>query len=764
MWMMRYVAVACMLFYLWSSSGSNIPVAAQQVLAASAFQTCASVSFGNVQLNCSQTQSTATVLLVRTAYVPTDDTASTFQFNVASLPVTPGETQLDTSTACTAPTPVSNLCGVSTPMEVRIQATRPVLRYRLQQRRNFQVPFAYWYTVVDADCQDTQCRQQRVSTFQVCSFQGATSSKAYADAAKCAPTASLVEQEFQGQIGRPFATGDHIHCDLTPRVDSYLPPNGELVDPGTSALVYNFDCSRLDGSQKTRVRMYGMFYQLGPMCNVYVPESPEVVGRITVTLRNTDTGAEEQVQVDTSNYETAASSSDGSVLVRVINQQSATDDTGQNIGGAILVCGDGEPAAGSLGTQIVPPLEMFAAGADVLQNPWLQFSEEQVGYTMPAAQLLQLTRPNPTTPPNLFWWWVDAVRALAMGRQCGELGVAPNYYEQGFLESTDFSYLRTFNSLTGYPYSRLLGVERIQTCVPGFGLDYRGLNFSTPCQAAAYFARMNNGSLEQRMQRLLVDQQNQRAYVPSMYSSVFPNVAFQGEDMYVYQPLDVQWEVSIAARGDFLGVIQQVVSGSIDRTIGTGCSLLPGQLGHAGTVSVRVCSGVPAAPAVAAYLAYAQCNAAGGIAVAPPVQLLTRALGVNECQLLVYQLVSTSALVVSQAQCTVFLSSSAATVSFVPNASIVLDQVQLQCVVADNTLPGSNTTPPLLVDGVTLGNGSVVPGATVTFTQPDGTTDMVILISVIVLVIIGAVLISAFVAICWVRVTRSKSAEVEFVQ
>lgn len=749
---------------------------AQQVLAVSALQSCTSASFGNVQLNCSQTLHTVTILDVRTAYVPSGGSSSRFQFNLSALPASAGITQVGTSTQCTQPTPTTNLCGVSTPATITIEATKPVTRYRLRRATNFQIPFAYWYTLVDADCQDEACKAVRNSTYSGCRFLGATSSKSYGDSINTAPTAQQIAEEFAKRRNKEYTPGvDHMRCQRSgPNSTSYTSPNGIVVDPGTSAMVYTFECTRYEGknfagkplTEPVRVQFFANFYQLAPMCNVYIPDTPEVVGRINITVTDNDTGDSEFLVVDTNEYQTAAVSSDGRIMVRILNQQSATDNIGQPLGGVIMVCGDAVLLPGSYGTAVVPPLDMFGPNGDVLQNPYLRYSSEQVGFTMPTPEQLRLVRDDPTNPPNLFWWFTDATHALNFGRGCGMPGVAPNYYEQGFDTGSDFYYLANFKDRSaGIPYSEIAGgIQSIQTCVPGFGFDYRDMNFTSACQAATYFADANAGGTLAARSAACLAQGNRRLYVPRQYDSIFPNIAFRGEDMYVYAPLDVQWELALYTRGDFVGVTQTVVSGSIDRTGGTGCVINPENFGDVGFVNVRVCSGVVQPPQVAAYIVYVQCAENSGIAVRAPLQQTTAALGFEQCQLITFSLVATALVDFSSAKCTAYVSNSVAVVTFVPGASMILDQVELQCIESSLGPEGSATGPQrVLVEVTTLPNGSIISRQNITFEQPDQGVDTAIIILAIVGVIFLAMLLVGLGTVIWARIKSSNATKYELV-
>lgn len=747
---------------------------AQDVLAVSSFQTCTSVSYGDVQLSCDETESTVSVLVVRTATTLSpggnvSGSPTSFEFQMASLPPRGGTAAGgDSNLRCITPDQ-NGQCGASQRVTVTVQAEPPVRRFRLREIPMLDVPFSYYFSLVDGDCSDLTCINRRLEKYKGdsdCSFQGTDSVQSQDSTNAVTPTAEQIQQWFtqtqRGAMG--IQPGDPINCPTRfPNVTNYTTPNGLIVNPGSTVMRYNFRCKRED------VKFYTAFYQLAPMCRVFRVEQSEVVGRVTVTLSNVTSGVLRSVVINTAQYETAGVTPEGDMLVRILNVQSPSDTLGETLSGVLIICGDSVPVGDSLEAQYeVPLIDMFPSSPtepdpDVLVNPWNALSDDQVAYTYPTPQLINLVRNSALPAPNQFYFYLEPVDSLSVGEDCGQLGVLPDYYRY-MTQQTQSNYFK--DQKARFPYSKIRNLNALGTCVPEFGLSYRGLNVTTPCSAVAYFHTQNQGNVTQRMTRALGENRTTPRNLPRGFTMARQNVALKNDYMYMYTALDAQWEVSIALRASLLGVISTPYTGTIKRTEFTGCALQSGNPNKAGTLAGYVCSGVPeGSPTVASYVLYAECDPASGLIVRTPTQLATPPLGTGECTLITFTLIEQFAFTSTIPRyCTLYLGSSSTQVVFAPNNSLTLDSTTLLC---SQSNPSNYSADNLLIDpadALTLSNATIVSRKNYTAPEvPDKSTAwylwgfLSIALGVVALVVIGVLLF------IWARIKMSQPAKMKVV-
>lgn len=709
---------------------SNRAVRAQDVLAVSSLQTYISVSYGDVQLAGEDTQATATVLVVRTTGVRPSSSGgnpSTFVFNVSSLPPNGGtNAQPNSNVQCTAPDPVTNQCGATQRVEVQITSEPPVRRFQLREIPMIEIPFAYYFSLVDGDCSTEDCYTQRKNTYRCqtsndcCEYQGTSVSQSQTSSIKTTPTAKLISQAFLDSRNgpQPRRPGQPIGCPTRyGNIDDYTAPNGNVTNPGSTALQYNFICG------KKPVQFYAAFYQLAPMCRVYRLEQGEVVGRIYVTVRDIDSGVVRTVTVDTAQYETAGVTAEGDLLVRVLNVQSASDTLVQSLPGALLVCGNDVPIDEENPEVLqIPTLDMFpkpdnpTEKVDILKNPWLELPLAERGYTYPTPQMINKVRKSDKPAPNQFYYFMNFDEALSIGKQkCGQLGITPDYYKFMTNEVQFSLYEAQVGQKVKVSYEKIRSLDEIHTCVPEFGLGYRNrLNITTPCAAVATFHNNNQGDYDQRKFKYdTMTKEEQQRHLIRGTSVVEPNVAINNDFLYLYDQLDAQWEVSIAMKATLLGVKSRPFSGSIDRTSYTSCVLEPDNPNRVGVLSAYVCSGVPQDfVQEATYVVYAECAPTSGLVVVVPVEKSTKSLPYGKCELISFDLRAGSTFTPegSLKECSLYLGSSGAqTASFVVGGSLTLDTVRVFC---DNSnIPANYTSASLLKntsDIYILSNASIV--------------------------------------------------------
>lgn len=713
-------------------------VTAQDVLAVSSFQSCTAVSYGTTQLACSETENTVTVLVVRTRTTTTPDGGggdpTTFEFKVASLPPTRGTSTGSSSNLRCTQTDASNQCGASQRISVTVQAQPPVRRFRLREMPAYSLPFSYYFSLVDGGCSTKNCFNERSSKYpctsanekDCCIYQGSSKSQSQNELNKLVPTPELIQQWFantrHGRNG--LQPGDPIACPTRyPDDTPYTPPNGNVTNPGSTILEYNFLCNGKS------VQFYAAFYQLGPMCRAFRVEQSEVVGRINVTATDTE-GKVRSVIINTAQYETAGVTPEGDMLVRVLNVQSATDTLSETLPGILVMCGDSVPAVGAPDQLEVPLIDMFpkppseglqSPEADVLINPWSALPDEMVEYTYPTPPLINAVRGSELPAPNQFYFYLENEEALNVGTGCGQLGVSPDYYLQMTQQVQYDTYIKRVGSSPKFPYSKIRTLDILNTCVPEFGLSFRGRNVTTPCSAVSYFHNQNQGTVEQRKARALGEQSPRN--LPRGFNVARQNVALQNNYMYIYQSLDAQWEVSIAMRAELLGVVSKPFTGTISTTQFTGCALQQGNANSAGTVAAYVCSGVPQdSLKTATYVVYAECDQASGLLVQTSTAL-TIPLSTGKCELITFNLLELFApLDGTQRFCHVYLGAANAQPVFGPDNSLILDAASLLCEMSNL---GSNFSLSNLLldpaDALTLSNATIVSRKNYTPPEPPET-------------------------------------------
>jgi hypothetical protein len=375
-----------------------------------------------------------------------------------------------------------------------------------------------------------------------------------------------------------------------------------------------------------------------------------------------------------------------------------------------------------------------------------------------------LVRRSELPAPNQFYFYLEPVDALSVGEDCGMLGVLPDYYRYMSKQAQD----DVFKDLNvKFPYANIRNLNILGTCVPEFGVSYRGINVTTPCSAVAFFHTQNQGTVAERMERSLTENRTANAppkNLPRGFTAARQNVALKDDYMYMYQALDAQWEVSIALRASLLGVTSFPYTGSIDRTQFTGCALQSNNPNNAGTIAGYVCSGVPeGSPAVASYTLYAECDPSSGLLVRSPSQLPAVSLGAGECKLLLFTLVEQFASPLGAPRyCSLYLGSTGV---FSPNNSLTLDSTTLLC---DKSSLSNYNTDNLLItpaDALTLSNASIVSRKNYTAPEvPDKSTAwylwgfLSIALGVFALVVLGGALF------IWARAKMSEPAKMKVVE
>lgn len=722
----------------------------QQVLAVSSFQTCTSVSFGNTQLSCANNTQTATVLLVRAGYSAQSLAQSaSFEFGVSSAPTSAAASQVGSSNRCQPSSNAPNQCGYTQQTSVRMQLTRPVLRYQLVQT-SLQVPFLYYYRLVDAACTTQSCTNSRSQNLNGCTLTGSVVSRTFKSAIGTIPTADQViaqyhaqvasNNNYDAQIGR-YA----INCRRYLKNQAqYVDPDGTPRSPGEAAIVYTFDC------RGTKVQMYAAFYQIMPMCQVFkIQNPPDIVSRLTVSVTSTDpvtrANTTETLEIDTNQYEVARATADGRMLVKIANVQSATGQLGPNIEGLIVVCGRNTVDNATDSVQ-VEELDMVPRGANPILNPWQNVSVATRRWALPTPANIRIVQQKPASAnEQQFFYYINAQGAPCVGRQCGQLGVQPNLYSTDAGRLFFDQYTNLFASKPVFSYNNILNLGRVKTCVPGFG-DAQDCNSTTPCTAQAEFVNLNEGNATQRQDTL--NKTGTREFLPLQWNAEEPNIWLHGAQMFVDLPLDAEYEVSISTRSDFLGVIGRVTTARFDRTQGTGCSINTDTFNSDGFLSARVCTDAQTDGEASAYLVYARCSSFSGLT---PVQQQTGLLGPGECQTVTFTFEAGSSL--GPSQCTLSLGSPSATVTFAPGSSLTLDEVQVQCV--DNMLPPSTLI--LNNDTIRFPNGTVAPGGNGSQALVQGKAARNAWIGVLVVVVVIVIGLVGLVLFIGVQARRAKN-------
>ena len=709
------------LFFIFFAHG----VISQEILSETSFQSCFTVSVNGLKLSCSQTAEIATTLDLRVTPSETEEADEIFTVNLSTLPPDALTTQIKTSNKCQTPTS-DNKCQTTPNTIITVTASKPVLQYPITELAGtathpFSVPYAYYFlqtlTSKETISASAKCVLTRTSTITT----GVTT-----------PTNSQIQSDFTNAT----ANAQRIRCGQNAQT-----PEDGVASSATNILQNTFTCYNPDDNDGNGVTVTSEFLRINPQCTVFqVKNPPKVVSRVTVTVENIV--GTQYIELD-SIENTAAASSDGRVIAKIQNIQSPSGKFGDNLVGAVIVCTDTEDTM----LNMAPPNQPIGTNPFTFRESVDNSFNASNRYPTPStmAQILQ------TNTKYSMWYFVNGTLTPALGENCGQLGVDPCIYARA-PQDLFFEYYLTplFTSSNDQtqafeiPYSSLLNLGNLLTCVQGFGFPYLDISIDTPCQAMDKFNTFEAAS-----------NPGLRENLPVYYNPKRPNIWIDGAaGNYMYMeppPRNLAFEVSLSFAGSFVSVGAKVQTGTINDaasacTISTdpsACSTITNANSTLCAIHVQVCN--PSTTGVTGnYLLSSACDPDGGVSpVGSAAGISIIGLAASTCENVIVPLAVTGSVSTTSAPtCNCTLYSNEASVD---PTSVILWETQFSCVVSDSfTLPPSGILP----------NISIAPG-TQTAPQPgvgDGSSNLALIIFISVIAVVSVIVIGEIVYITCLKI------------
>lgn len=686
----------------------------QEILSETSFQSCFTVSVNGLKLSCSQTSEIATVLDLRVTPSETQEADEVFTINLSTLPPDALSTQVKTSNKCQIATP-DNKCQTTPNTVITVTASKPVLQYSLSEfagtfTHPFSVPYAYYFlqtlTSKETINANAKCVLTRTSTITT----GVTT-----------PTSSQIQSDFTNVT----ANAQRIRCGQ----------NAQTPEDGVAALATNilqnvFTCYNGADTNGDGVTVTSEFLRIEPQCTVYqVKNPPKVVSRVTVTATNVI--GTQTIELD-SIENTVGSSADGRVIAKIQNVQSPSGKYGDNLGGLVVVCTDTDDAM----LNMAPPNQPIGTNPFTFRESVDSSFNASNRYPTPStmAQILQ------TNTKYSMWYFVNTTTSPAVGENCGQLGVNPNIYasppQDMFFEYYLTPLFTTSNDQTQafeIPYTSLLNLGNLLTCVQGFGFPYLDIAVDTPCAAMDKFNSFEAAS-----------NPGLRENLPVFYNPKKPNMWLDGvAGNYLYMeppPRDLAFEVSLNFAGSFVSIGAKVQTGKINdaasaciiSTDPSACSTIVDANSTLCALHVQVCN--PSTTGVSGnYLLSTTCTSDSGITpVGSAAGISIIGLAASTCENVVIPLAVVGTLSSDPApicDCTLYSNEAS-----VDPTSVILWETQFSCVVSDSfMLPPSGISP----------NITLAPG-TQSAPQPgvgDGSSNTALIVFISIIAVVSIIVI-----------------------
>lgn len=628
----------------------HIALGAMVPLSVTTTQACESVMVGSTHLTCEETTTQVTIVdFLVSAGV---DTTNSFSLSIISVPPNSATQQTGTTTQCTQKTPQGRCLAIQQ-TTMRVDISKPVLFFDLEPvGLNFQVPYTYLYK---------SAISPSVSPSDNCIFVGTAISENVA-----------LMNKIQNNNGT-FACTPSYPVSFNP--------------PGSSMLTYTMS---LDKFFSKSVQYAASFLSVQPNCMVMKARGRgRVAADVTLTITNEETGQSEQIFVAASDFNQAKVSVPGQVLLRQLGLRSLSEFTNPIDYGLWLVCNN----ASSLGPDIIEPISMIPVGWNPIDNPWNQLSEEDRMFAMPTPEnILKLngmsTNPTADAYSRAFYVYINNTVAPAYCTGCGCYGVNPNIYSDAPQELYLENYLNIFSKDPVIPCNQILNVTNINTCVPGFGSTFLGLNPPSPCEALNYYAQRNAGTAAQRQQKYVAEG-NRTLYTSPLTNSQWPNSWIVENRVYYDLPelVGAQFEYTVYFTGNLSAVINPsgFASAAFDLDF-TYCSADISAQNNGAFVAARICNTATSGGS-GRFVLYTTCDPATPLVPQFPGRIvLPQPLATGQCTTVQQLLTVTGNLAIGGNYfCTVQIASADATPSFSANTSLILDEKVLGCVAGNTT-------------------------------------------------------------------------------
>ncbi|MBS1586626.1 MAG: hypothetical protein JSS82_13915 [Bacteroidetes bacterium] len=695
-----YVALVSAACLLQADAAKIVPKAVSVTTA------CLSVMVGSTHLTCEETTTPVTIV----NFLANSGSSSSNKFELSLLSVPPSSTvvQEDTTTMCTKKTAQGRCLAIQqTTLEMEI--SKPVVIFELEPvGLNFQVPFSYMYK---------QAFSPSVTT-EDCIFVGTSISEN-----------DVLMNKIKNSNGL-FTCNQPWNATV------------QLGTPGKSMLVYTM---ALDVLFQKSVQYAAAFFPVIPHCSVLKARGRgKIVADVTTRLTNEETGETQEVTFTSGEYNQAKTSIQGKVMLRNLGLQSISQFTNPIDYGYWLVCGN----ASNLGPNIIEPIDMTPAGWNPIDNPWDQLSEEDRSFAVPTPETILKLNGKSTNPVSdsysrAFFLHINETLAPAYCTGCGCYGVDPDIYSNAPQELYFENYLNIFSDDTAFPCKQLLNVTNINTCVPGFGASFLGLNPPSPCDALNYLLQRNSGNSSVRRDTFIAEGRTTQ-YLSQWWNSERPNLWMKENRVYIEMPQnnDLQFEYTAYFTGDFAGVINPAgyASATLDQSL-TFCGADISASDNSAYISARICnSATSGGPGT--FVLYTTCDVDSMLVPQFPARVVTpQPLASGECVTLEQQLIVTGNLVIGGTYtCTIQVASADATPSFAANTSLIMDELRLGCVSGNTSaLPMSPISAYTLTGNFTRSENNTGPEV--------NTTAGYITISIIAAAILGMALLLAIIYI-----------------
>lgn len=711
------------------------PPAVAQILDVSSFREC--VSFTDAQGNTLACEDgVATVVRVRLP-TSTDGDVESRSFS-GRLTVVPNENsgnpQTGTGTDC--PSPDSDTCLPSTPVEFTLTAGPGVLAWRLELVYELltdgRSPYAHYFNVRTAvrntnDCTFTGCTLTVASLIDDVDPACTPVSISTSDAAG-EPFSENGNQSLKDIFASASSNFDHIRCDNTygraPR------STGGASDVPRGMLTKTYTCAHsctdpeMEGLLcQTVVDITASFVQVGPVCPVYrIVNGPIVAAPLNLTATVAPTVPGGAPTIDTLTINTLASQRVGSSGVTTPNGVAAMQiigiDTpnlriGPYVAGYITTCS----------SQFGGVLDMSAGLDGIFVNPLagrptdpsatcvLEDDDNQDYYDDADVAPYPVESGGPTPcslapitggDPFAGFFFSNTSQVLTVGTQCGQRAVEPDIMRHLPRQAREVQI-----GSPAVPLSSIASLEDGGTgefsedvfCIPRIGVGAGGALVKMPCNA---FAEMREDEVTKPGSRLIRNMPN--------FCDAVDRTCWVGKDrgsgsLYLVweQPTrPFQLDVTLTFPGDSVSYEPPVTNGGFDDGA-MGCQL---GVGRVGTAVYRVCN-EDSALSPANYIVQATCGAASQYnplsrsftepsgASVTPAQIFLDDVQAGQCASIGYQNISRIFLVGVTAtdvpddeafQCAFTLLSADSQ----NPGSVVLDRALVQCIRSDFVPPGTD--------------------------------------------------------------------------
>jgi hypothetical protein len=506
--------------------------------------------------------------------------SSSFLFDLTVVPADPTDIQFGSGIECQSD--LDTPCLITTPAKVTFSMGPSALRYHLKDDPSFFVPYTYLANIVgsvdltdpgNSACADCEC--ELASSYHT---------------TQVASTATIVNETL---FTDPNANFDHYRCPYT-TIDSTDPFPEDLPTPqpiahgsGTeSTMNYRFKCKCPNDStcgaivddddgdpSSTRFlpTVSMEFWQQRPLCRVYAIENPpEVVATIIVDItvrdprvfNSTITESVNVTSIQEGLQGATAFSPNGFFQLKILNPLTPTGRFGPDIPGYIVVCSESTLDPGR-----IDMLPVGVENNDAHQNPWPTLDDDPIKLPIPF-NVKQMAREDRLTVQGTddfaMFYYINPRDGVGIGRCCGCLGVDPNLYAHPptILEGNR---LRTVPPVT-FPYKNLIGasqgglggLQNFLTCIPNFGLGYRSIDPTTPCEAISDFITYQEQLRALEAEGKINEARSIRVpHLPLQWNNLAPNFWVSDSSKYLYyepgQINSIAIEAELVVSGDFLG-------------------------------------------------------------------------------------------------------------------------------------------------------------------------------------------------------------------